>query len=612
MPAPLTHYRFQPHSISDRAYWNAKRAEPRFAPVWAEIERDAESAPARPPHPEASDYLAARRSNDRNRLDKVWTERRFLSALALRRCALGLEDGPPDEKLLDWLWAYLTHPTWAVSAHLPEKDLPASGEPTLDLAACELAATFAELLEILKPWVDAQSRTLAGTIVREIDARVLGPYADGVSVWWDHRDGGLNNWCGVCAGSILAACESLAQQGLPRPQARERALEALALFVEQGFTPHGECDEGIGYWNYGVGFSCLGWSRLEQAEFERRVNLPRVKRIADDPRRAHFFGNTFFSGNDAGAVCRADLSFVPWLAAATGDTWLPAWGRAYPSYGKGHLGLYLRVLETPPLDEAGDLASCSGAAQFLDDQQVAILRTPTPRGEMIAALTGGHNAERHNHNDLGHYQITLGEEIVVPDLGAPRYMADFFGPKRYTYVSASSRGHNCPLIDEIEQRQGRDAAGKVLAWTPEAEIPRLVLDLTAAYPPEAGLKSWTRSLERWTGKPEQGIPARMVITDVFVTAKPNARVLLPMWTLFPFTERHQRPEGGGVTLQVGPLFAELSPSPVAVGKHEFDPEEFILRQWAGRKLYRVDAVYRTDAEGRLKTETRFFALAPGE
>ncbi|MCZ7645086.1 MAG: heparinase II/III-family protein [Planctomycetota bacterium] len=605
MSNPLRHYRFVPHTIEDRAYWNARRAEPRFAEFWKKIESAAAEAPPAPPLPPASDFLAATRHNDRGRLDQVWGRRATLSALAVNRLARGLDPREPDDPLLDWLWGYLTLPTWAVSAHLPGKDLPALGEYTLDLAACELAATLAEAREVLKPWMDAQSPRLADGVLHEIDRHVLTPYAEGAATWWDGRETGLNNWTGVCGGSILAACDSLAAQGHPRPQARERALKALRLFVAAAFTEHGECDEGIGYWNYGVGVACLGWSRLTREEFEAHMDLERLRAIADYPRRAHLFGETFYCANDGGLTCRADTSFVPWLACATGNAWLGGWARRAPAFSKGMLGQYLRVLEGPELPEHA--ADAPAATAWLADQQTAILRAPTERGELLVSLSGGDNAERHNHNDLGHFLAILGERVIVPDLGAPTYFSDFFGPNRYRYVAASSRGHNCPLIEDHEQRAGKEAAGKVLDWRPEAEIPRLALDLTAAYPPEAGLKRWTRSLERWPARAERREPARMVLTDVFLTEKPNAKIVLPIWTLEEIREHAQRPEGGGVTLELGPLYCELSPSPVAVGKSAFDPAEFHLRDWKGRTLRRVDAVYRTDARGELKVETRFFA-----
>jgi len=618
-----TYYRIAPHSIGDRAYWQSLRADPRHAALFEKMEALSAAAPAQPPIPLASDYLAARRSNNRKLLDHHWQQDRTqLTALALRRCVRGLEADDPDDQLLNWLWAFLTEPSWAVSAHLPGNDLPASGKPYLDLAACEMAAALAEMREVLKPWMDSVSNTLADSVIAEIDERVLEPYGDGVEVWWQSEKRELNNWLGVCAGSILAACESLAAQGQPRPKARARALKGLRLYVDQCFSEHGECDEGLSYWVYGLTYACLGWSRLTHEEFTANVDVERLRLIADYPRSIHLFDNYFFSGNDATLHVPLPLDLLPWLAAATGTTWLLEWGNTPESHTKGgrSFGQLLRMLEAPhssPTSVATN-EQTNDRPQHLPDQQVAILRAQTPHGELLAALSGGHNAERHNHNDLGHFIVAANQQLIVPDLGAPEYTADFFGPRRYTYLPASSRGHCCPLIGDFEQRAGAEAAGKILSWTPKADEPKFILDLTAAYPPEAGLISWTRGLEIRNQGSREFSPkrdpedrtlvsfARMIIADHFHTQTAGQKITHVIWSLeaphkISAADGHQQ-------LGLGPLTCELAPAPSAINVVTVAADDLHLREFVGRTLYRVEVSYHTDTEGKLDIETAFFLV----
>jgi hypothetical protein len=491
----LPYFRFEIRSISDRPYWEAVAAAPQLAEARAKMHAALAAATSAPPIPRASEYLAARRHNDRDALDRYWQSHRgTLGAMAVARCLDGDCATGVDDRLLDWLWAALTQPSWVVSAHLPGNDLPHPARPQFDLAACEMAALLAETLVLLRPWIDNQSQTLAESIVHEIDRRVLTPFAEMPGVgWFDMDNPHWNNWTGVCAGSILAACEALAEIGQPRPAAKARALKLLGAFLYRAFTPDGECDEGVGYWAYGIGFATVGWSRLREGEFRASVDQDRFRRVIDYPRRVHLFDNTFFSGNDANLQCGPPLYATAWLAAAAAAPWVQAWTRANlvnVSLGKGTSMLLREIDAAIRLHGAPAPLPASEATRFVVDQQ-AVIETDS---RLTVAFSGGNNAENHNHNDLGHFNVWHGKLLVVPDMGAPHYTADFFGPNRYHNLTANSRGHCCPVINGHLQRTGNDAAGVMLEC--DLEKRRFTIDLTAGYPPVASLRRWTRSLRR--------------------------------------------------------------------------------------------------------------------
>lgn len=557
----------------------------------------AEAAPPTPTLPLASDYLAAKRFNDRGRLDRVWRGgRAVLGALALRRAVRGPDPADPDDRLLDWFWAFLHQPTWVVSAHLPGHDLPASGAPQLDLAACEMAMFMAEIREVLLPWITTVSGTLADSIIFEIDRRVLTPFGQGAEVWWHPSPNQpprlQNNWTGVCAGSILAACESLAAQGHPRPKARARAIEALKFFFNVGFTPSGECDEGLDYWSYGVGVACLGLSRMPVDEVLATFDMERLRQIADYPRRAHLFGDVFHYGNDASAHVKPWHAIVPWLGAITGNEWLLRWAAQNTRGSRDSFGSVWRTLAVPdaalPDPETSGPLSSPEPATYLADQEVAILRSPTPKGMLLALLSGGHNGERHNHNDVGHFMVALGEEIVIPDLGNMHYTTDFFGPRRYTYLAASSRGHNCPLVNGQEQRTGAEARATVLAWDAQAGV--FSIEASAAYPAEAGLSRWVRTLRR----DGEGY----VLIDEYETKGPGVEVGHVVWGIEPPSTA----TNDAVTM--GNIALTLEPAAATHGVESHSSASLMLREFNDRQLHRLQWTYRTDDAGRLRVETR--------
>ncbi len=610
---PLT-----PPAITDRAFWQSLADRPATAALLEPLQEHAEAAPPRPTLPSAGDYLAASRHNDRTRTDRAWQQQRgVLAALVIRRARLGMEEGDGDDRLLDWLWDHATTGSWAVAAHVAGDRLPQLDDPTLDLAACEMAAFLAEAIEMLKPWMTAQSQTLVGSLIHEIDRRVIGPFGEGCEVWWGPEQTSpqrvVNNWSGVCGGTILAACRALAGMGHPRPEAEARAKRTLRFFLDRAFTPGGECDEGLTYWNYGMTYAWLGLSRLDEPALAEAVDLERLWQVADSPRRAHIEQDLFYCANDGELRTPPSPALLRWLAARMDNDFPLYWlhqGAAPPAHNvHRHLGPIWRELVLTPTEgepSAPPPVPKSQPATLLEDQQVAILRSGTGDGggggeptggggrRIIATLGGGHNAENHNHNDLGHVMVIVDGRPVIPDLGRPAYTTDFFGPNRYRYLAASSRGHCCPVVNGHEQRPGADAAGRIIDWRADDASPGLELELAAAYPPEAKLQSWRRSLHR---RDDADKPT-FILIDRFQTDEAGILISHLLWSIDP-----PRIEGKAKLL-IGPLVCELSLQP-----RELRTEPVVLAEHGlpaldgAETVYRISADYATDAEGHLEVRT---------
>ncbi len=586
------HRQFVPHSILDRAFWEGVRDTAALAPLFEGIERQAAQADLHPAPPLATDFLAAKRSNNRGILDRWWREgRSTLAALAVRRLVRGIEAGDDDDRLLNHLWVQATQPTWVVSAHLPGFDLPETNRVTIDLAAAELAAELAEMCETLRPWMESLSGTLYSRVLHEIDARVLGPFADGPPLHWES---GGSNWAGVCAGSILTACLSFEAMGRPRPQAKARALAVLDRYLQSGFTEHGECDEGIGYWGYGLSLAVGGWMRLTPTKYAASVNHERLRQIGDYPRRAHLFGDTFFAGNDADMCVNCPAWLAEALARSEGLNWLTAWANlSGPPRSLGAFTSALRVLASPTASGDAALTPPPGAF-YLPDQQTAVLRGDTPGGELIGILSGGHNGELHNHNDVGQFLMIFNEDTIIPDLGNRHYTADFFGPKRYNYLAASSRGHNCPMVGGFEQKAGKEAGATVREW--DAAAGHLALEASAAYPPAVGLTEWVRALRRVDGG-QAG--AAMVISDDFTTRHSGRTIVSRVWSTRPIETL------GLGQFRLGPLTLAVTPPPPDYMVTTVDGSEEGLRSFDGQTLHCLDLTYQTDEQNHLATSLKF-------
>ena len=75
----------------------------------------------------------------------------------------------------------------------------------------------------------------------------------------------------------------------------------------------------------------------------------------------------------------------------------------------------------------------------------------------LVTAKGGHNAESHNHNDVGVFSVYLDNQPVIVDPGKRIYVMGSFTEKRYTpeHWNHTSSHHNLPVFNGVEQQAGR-------------------------------------------------------------------------------------------------------------------------------------------------------------
>ncbi len=108
------------------------------------------------------------------------------------------------------------------------------------------------------------------------------------------------------------------------------------------------------------------------------------------------------------------------------------------------------------------------------------------------AIKGGHNAENHNHNDVGSFVVALGKSTPLLDPGSEVYTARTFGPKRYESNVLNSFGHPVPRVASTLQVTGREAQAKILKTQFTDAEDTLVMDISSAYK-VPGLKKLERT-----------------------------------------------------------------------------------------------------------------------
>ncbi|NLI00820.1 MAG: glycerophosphodiester phosphodiesterase [Chthonomonadales bacterium] len=498
------------------------------------------------PLPELTDdlYLDYSKTGNRRRCEAVIGERRGrLPALVIAEC---VEQRGRFIPALDALIrAICAEKSWVLPAHDGNLQTFTGELITIDLASSLLSWNLATAYRLLGDRLPAETRAL---IRSELDRRTFEPFrrmcAAKQSQAWLRV---TNNWNSVClAGVTGAALDAL-------ENARERAWFVLAAehysrYALQGFSPDGYCDEGVSYWNYGFGhYAAL-------AETVRRATgggIDLMKRKEVVMPSAYGFQIEIVPGIcPAFADCPVNAAPHPGLVdylsrRFTGKGTLDA-----PRSITGALADQVMAIfpdEAPVLRPETPWPKPDPLRSWFPDHSVLIGRPAAGSAcRLSVAMMGGHNAQNHNHNDVGVFMAVVGNVAVLPDIGAEVYTRRTFSLQRYASKALNSWGHAVPVIAGKLQRAGRNAEAKVLQrdFTPERD--RLVLDIRAAYDvPEL------ERLERAFVYDRTGT-GRFTVTDTFAFSQPGAyeMALLTFGTWKKLDERSLVVTDGGESARV--------------------------------------------------------------
>ena len=139
---------------------------------------------------------------------------------------------------------------------------------------------------------------------------------------------------------------------------------------------------------------------------------------------------------------------------------------------------------------------------WLPDLQVAISRDQggTSDGFYFAAK-GGHNAESHNHNDIGNFVVFYDGLPLLLDVGSGTYThRTFNGDRRYEIWFNCSDYHNTPTINGVTQKAGMNFCASDVGYKSGKSTVEFSLDIAKSYPADAGVNSWKRTVTLNRGK----------------------------------------------------------------------------------------------------------------
>ena len=135
-----------------------------------------------------------------------------------------------------------------------------------------------------------------------------------------------------------------------------------------------------------------------------------------------------------------------------------------------------------------------GASLNLEPGTLNSFSSPTGGGwegaSLFIAMKGGNNDESHNHNDVGSFIVYADGEPLLIDVGVGEYTSQTFSADRYSIWTMQSAYHNLPTINGINQKNGKQYKASNVEYSPG----RLTMDIAGAYPEEAKINHWTRTV----------------------------------------------------------------------------------------------------------------------
>ena len=524
-------------AIADRAAW-----EGLAAPLRARLLERGEKALAQPILPlPATLYLEYARVGDRGRFEKPMFDRRDrLHALVLAECVENR--GRFIETIVDTAWAIAEESSWVVPAHVGAQragsGLPDTAEPVVDLFAAQTANSLAWTVYLVGDRLDQVSPRVRLRLAREVETRVLAPYAAREDFRWmgfvpraDERR--PNNWNPWINSNVIAAALLLEPSAERRAALVHKTLRSLDRFLGP-YPRDGSCDEGPAYWSRAAGSLFESLELLHSASSGRLdvFGDPVVANMGRFLHRVRIADDWYVDIGDSSARVGIDRSLVYRYGRAIGDPQLQALGAAGTtaenldvddrSLGRILFGVF--GWEAMARDRAAAAPLVRDAWLPDEDMQLMIARDRegTTDGLYVAAWAG-HNGQSHNHNDVGNFIVFASGEPVLVDVGAPTYTAQTFGRRRYEIWAMQSAFHNLPTVTGVMQAAGREAAARDVSYSVAEGAAELRMDIAPAYPAEAGITSWRRAVRLERGH-------SVTVSDRFVLAKPTTDVRLSLMT----------------------------------------------------------------------------------
>jgi len=361
---------------------------------------------------------------------------------------------------------------------------PAHGDVHFfDLMVGEMGLTLGLAYDWLKDDLSPERREM---LRDHLSRRIVDLYLANTEwqhpAWWFHAH---HNWNAVCNGGAIVAALALGDE---HPRSAELIARATAnwkpYFAALG--NEGGCDEGTGYWQYGIRYGVIALEALKERGHDvadimagRGLHETGLFPISFCPA-----GTVTVSWGDASSPVKDPVPYLlgRWYKNADCIRYIDrtAGHHEHAGWPVSALAAVWRPINESWLPKAGSVFDLP-TARVYKEIGWSVFTDSWTDPTFIAGFKCGDLGANHTHLDNNTFVLWSCGEWLALDLGAGVYNADYFSEKRWKMYVVELAGHNGLLIGGRGQLHG--AKGALTVDRLDQDLAVVSGDATANYGP---------------------------------------------------------------------------------------------------------------------------------
>jgi hypothetical protein len=436
-----------------------------------------------------------KRNGNRTNFERYsFVKRNHLACLVLGEMMEGKGRYLPE--IIEGIKSICEEPWWGIPAHYP-KSYPDYNLQIVDLFNSETASMLAWTKYILYKEIDNLDHSLIKKIDNEIQYRFLKPVLT-TDYGWKHSNSNWNTWI----TSNWLTCVLLCEDDPVKQRIAIYQIKECLLAFYNNYPDDGGCSEGTNYWFSATGSFVYCLYLLEKSGIRCLIQKddPKFLKMIDFISKMYIEkGYKVNFADSAPKMSNLSLNLYPIGFYLNNKTILGLANSIYnfddfsnPAPCLGNELFMFNYLNLILNDESKLILDRD---VWMPDIQVIVARSEANSNKgLILSAKGGNNAENHNHNDVGSYIIYTDGIPLIIDLGQGTYNDSTSNDMRYQLVNYRSKYHNTPIINGCEQNAGEQYKATDVVYETTENAVRFSMDIAAAYPKEAKVNKWNRSI----------------------------------------------------------------------------------------------------------------------